>query len=160
MGTGTSAPVLQQPLPATSLVANEGQGKLRQSLPDINHEIAKDIQGIKEARQTLGPVIHSIKGQATQSQTLPANRSLSELPPKQAGPLYEREYKTVRGNNKVEMQQGKKTKKILKPVSELSMSRNIFRVAEVETLQGQISDILTTSKPESAQMKNVMVRDN
>ncbi|KAI5278306.1 Spermatogenesis-Associated Protein 31D3 [Manis pentadactyla] len=53
------------------------------------------------------------------------------------------------------VKQGKKTEKILKPVSELSVSRDILRVAEVDSLQGQIHDTLTTRKPGSSQMKNM-----
>ncbi|KAI5934137.1 Spermatogenesis-associated protein 31D3 [Manis javanica] len=53
------------------------------------------------------------------------------------------------------VKQVQKTEKTLKPVSELSVSRDILRVAEVDTLQGQINDTLTTSKPGSSQMKNM-----
>ncbi|XP_033714098.1 spermatogenesis-associated protein 31D4 [Tursiops truncatus] len=153
-GTTNSAPVLDRSLPATSPVGKGGQRVLRQSRSDVNRRLAEDVQRIKDARQTPLSVSLSITGKAGPRQTQLANRYPQKLLAKQAGARYEPKHKSVSFSDKGEMQWGKKVEKS-EPVSMPRLSREVFAAEEPDPLQLKTSDMVTTSKPGSAQMINV-----
>ncbi|XP_035579318.1 spermatogenesis-associated protein 31D4 isoform X2 [Zalophus californianus] len=143
VGTANSASILDRPLPAASTVGKEEQRSLRQSPSDINHELAEDVQKIKDGTQTLTPVKHDTIG----------NRWPPKLPAREAGAGHEPKDKSANSGGRGGMQQGKKN---LEPVFVPTVSRVIFRVKELDAHQSQ-SNILTTSKPVSSQTIKVNV---
>ena len=57
-----SGPILDRPLPATSTMG-EGEQRIPRGSPShINHELAEDVQRIKEGRQTFLPIRHDTTG--------------------------------------------------------------------------------------------------
>ncbi|XP_032255457.1 spermatogenesis-associated protein 31D4-like [Phoca vitulina] len=145
VGTANSAPILDHPLPAASIVGKEEQRIPRQSPSDIKHEFVEDVQKIKDGTQTLTPVKHDTRG----------NRWPPKLPARQAGARHEPKDKSANSGGRGGTQQGKK--KNLEPVVVPTVSREIFRAKQLDAHQSQ-SNILTTSKPVSSQI--IKVNDN
>ncbi|XDB53140.1 hypothetical protein AB1E18_006663 [Capra hircus] len=153
VGTTNSAPVLGHCLPATSLVGKEGQRVLRQSHSAVNHELAEDVQKIKDPRQICLPVSLCITGRGSHRQVQLADGYPRKPLAKQAGARFEPKYKSMSSSDKGKMQQGKKVKS--EPVSMPKVSREIFKAEELECLQLKTNDMLTTNKSGSSQITNV-----
>ncbi|XP_038382934.1 spermatogenesis-associated protein 31D4-like isoform X8 [Canis lupus familiaris] len=136
-----SGPILDRPLPATSTMG-EGEQRIPRGSPShINHELAEDVQRIKEGRQTFLPIRHDTTGRASQRQTLPANRWPPTQTAREAGAGHEPKDKRAYSSGRVEMQQGRKI-----PVIMPTVSREIFRAKELDARQSRSNDTLTTSK--------------
>ena len=153
VGTTNSAPVLGHCPPATSLVGKEGQRVLRQSHSAVNHELAEDVQKIKDPRQICLPVSLCITGRGSHRQVQLADGYPRKPLAKQAGARFEPKYKSMSSSDKGKMQQGKKVKS--EPVSMPKVSREIFKAEELECLQLKTNDMLTTNKSGSSQITNV-----
>ncbi|XP_042099245.2 spermatogenesis-associated protein 31D4-like isoform X1 [Ovis aries] len=152
VGTTNSAPVLGHCLPATSPVGR-GQRVLRQSHSAVNHELAEDVQKIKDPRQIRLPVSLCITGRGSHRQVQLADGYPRKPLAKQAGARFEPKYKSMSSSDKGKMQQGKKVKS--EPVSMPKVSREIFKAEELECLQLKTNDMLTTNKSGSSQITNV-----
>ncbi|XP_058421629.1 spermatogenesis-associated protein 31D3-like [Diceros bicornis minor] len=154
VGTTISALVLGRPLPATSPVGREGPGTLGQSPSGINQELAEDVQRSNGARQTLQPVTHGITRKVSQRQTRLCDRHPPKLPARQVEVGHVPKDNRVSSSDRAEMRQGKKMEKKSEPLSEPTVSREIFRAKELNALQSKTGNVLTTSKPGSSQMIN------
>ncbi|KAI4573527.1 hypothetical protein MJT46_004767 [Ovis ammon polii x Ovis aries] len=152
VGTTNSAPVLGHCPPATSPVGR-GQRVLRQSHSAVNHELAEDVQKIKDPRQIRLPVSLCITGRGSHRQVQLADGYPRKPLAKQAGARFEPKYKSMSSSDKGKMQQGKKVKS--EPVSMPKVSREIFKAEELECLQLKTNDMLTTNKSGSSQITNV-----
>lgn len=99
MGTTNSAPVLGHCLPATHSVGR-GQRVLRQSHSAVNHELAEDVQKIKDPRQIHLPVSLCITGRGSHRQVQLADGYLEKPLAKQAGARFEPKYKSMSSSDK------------------------------------------------------------
>ncbi|KAI4573528.1 hypothetical protein MJT46_004768 [Ovis ammon polii x Ovis aries] len=153
VGTTNSAPYLGHCLPATSPEGKGGQRVLRQSHSAVNHELAEDVQKIKDPRQIRLPVSLCITGRGSHRQVQLADGYPRKPLAKQAGARFEPKYKSISSSDKGKMQQGKKVKS--EPVSMPKVSREIFKAEELECLQLKMNGMLTTNKSGSSQITNV-----
>ncbi|XP_037654439.1 spermatogenesis-associated protein 31D1-like isoform X2 [Choloepus didactylus] len=137
-----SVPILEHPLPATSLVGKERQGAKRQSPSDVDHKVAEDSKTTEDGRLTLPPLTYSTVDSKSQSETVTANRHSPELPASQDRAGHKPREQQVSSSDREEMLQDKgMVEKNLKQVSILNVSREIFKAEELYAQQSQTSDV-------------------
>ena len=154
--TTNSTPMLDHPFPVISSVGQEGQRAPQPSHSATYQKLAEGIQTIECGRQTFQPVTHRNKDKVSQNETFLDNRCSPGVPVRQAG--YRPEPRDEAGNfsDRVEMIQGQKTvRKNSEHSTMFSVSREIFRAKELQALESQSCNILTTSKLRSSQMTKV-----
>ncbi|CAM9815762.1 unnamed protein product [Rangifer tarandus platyrhynchus] len=151
-----STPMLDHPFPVISSVGQEGQRAPQPSHSATYQKLAEGIQTIECGRQTFQPVTHRNKDKVSQNETLLDNRCSPGVPVRQAGYRPEPRDETGNFSNRVEMIQGQKTvRKNSEHSTMFSVSREIFRAKELQALESQSCNILTTSKLRSSQMTKV-----
>ncbi|KAM9642267.1 LOW QUALITY PROTEIN: spermatogenesis-associated protein 31D3-like [Trichechus inunguis] len=150
-----SVPIMDCPLPATSLVDKEGQGTLRQSLPDTNHELTEDFQIIKDGRKTFASLKHRNIDKTSQSKTVIPNKRSPEQPTSHTGTGRTPRDQSISRDTTGMLQDKGMVDRNLKHFSTASMSRETFKAKELHALQSQSNNTIITRELLTSQRKSV-----
>nr|XP_012620980.1 putative spermatogenesis-associated protein 31D3 isoform X2 [Microcebus murinus] len=132
--TTNSVPILDHVFPVPSPVGKGGQGTLRQSPSDTNHELTENLQTIEDGKQTFLAPPHSSINKASQKPSILTNRYRPKLPTRQAGAGHKPVDVKMSSNDGAARLQGKRIKN-LEHFPKLNRSREIFKAQELYALQ-------------------------
>ncbi|XP_066219006.1 spermatogenesis-associated protein 31D1-like [Saccopteryx leptura] len=154
--TTNSVSLLDCPLPVSSHVSSEGQGFLKASHSDMEHELAENIQAVARGRHTFNSLTHSTIHNMSWSETVPGSGCSPEVPRKQAGAGHKPRHEHLLSSDRVELIQDKNT---VKENSEhfpiFYKFRKLFKAQELCAVKSQSCDILMTQELGGSQMISV-----
>ncbi|XP_042636556.1 spermatogenesis-associated protein 31D1 [Orycteropus afer afer] len=153
-----SVPIIDGSLPAMSPVDMEGQGTLRHSPTDINHERTEGFRIIKDGRETpVRSLKHRNIDKTSQSKTLIPNRHTPELPTGQTGTGHKPKDNSTSSRDTAGISQGKgMVDRNLKHFPMASVSREILKAKDLSGLQSQSSSTVRTRELGNSQRKSVI----
>ncbi|KAM8804018.1 spermatogenesis-associated protein 31D1-like [Rhynchonycteris naso] len=151
-----SVSLLDCSLPVSSHVSSEGQGFLKASHSDMEHELAENIQAVACGRQNFNSLTHSTTHNMSCSETVPGSGCSPEAPSEQAGAGQKPRYENILSSDREKLIQYKKTvKKNSEHFSIFYMFRKLFKDEELCADKSQSCDILMTQELGGSQMINV-----